>query len=517
MFGQRFLQAMCCCCLYTCSLINADTQSGLYAAELKPIKASKFKVKARPGNGNSVDDIESVNFYITQDSGETWKQIAEDKVVHEAGQAPYFIFASPKDGTYGFWIQVLYKDGQADKAPKTGSVAPTIRLIDTTKPKIKEFLAGLIAGTEQKLFLEWEVSDKHLGSQAVSIEISTDAGENWSIYKSSLPAKGKDMNALPQKLPFEVRLSVLDKAGNKNLSKAIKIFRNTAAETENKTETAAATESESTAAKAESASKTETSEPTETKTASNSAAQLPSLDEVEKDVDAELAQQQAAEAPAPQVPENHQDIVAPYANKPWPSKYTGEEPVAEETETQASSDQAAIAGQPARLIDEDIALILKRREGRILFGTDAEKILKAARQAVQDGNNERATVLYARLKDSTVAGEALPEEIELHLRLEHIDVARELVRTAPPEVRNTKMRIQEASLLITDNQRKRAISLLTGIIPDDTDDYRNVQLLLARCYIDEQKTRSALTILRPLAQRKDSWGQAAQALIDQMQ
>ena len=510
MFGHRSprIQSLLCSCLLCCFGFALNTS--IEAAELKPIKASKFKVKARPGNGNTIADIDSVNFYITKNSGEAWTQIDATRVVYEDGKAPYFIFTAEGDGKYGFWIQVLYKNGQKDKAPAIGSIAPTTRLIDTTKPQVKTFLAGLIAGTEQRLFLEWAVDDLHLGAQPVSIEISTDQGAHWSVYKSSLAASGKDNSALPQSTPFDIRLSAVDLAGNTSVSNSITIGQsqqqntNTSAPKNKQTTKAAAT-----------TETTETTAATEAKPQQAAqASQLPSLDEVEKDVDAELAQKQET-APAPQVPKNHKDIVAPYANKPWPKKYTGEEDTT--TDGIATSDKDAIARAPARLIDEDIALILKRREGRILFGKDAERILNAARQAVKGSNNERAVVLYARLKDSTVAGEALPEEIELHLRLDHIDIARELVRTAPPEVRNTKMRIQEASLLIADKKRKQAISLLTGIIPDETDEYRNAQLLLARCYIEENRTRSALTILRPLAQRSDSWGQAAQTMIDQLQ
>ena len=510
MFGRRLIHSLsnCCACLIFCCICLHSHHA--QAAELKPIKASKFKVKARPGNGNNIADIESVNFYVTDNGGESWSQIDAANVVTKEGAAPYFVFTAPKDGTYGFWIQVLYKNGQADKAPQVGSVAPTNRLIDTTVPSIDNFLGGLIAGTDQKLFLEWAVSDKHLSDKPVSIEISTDQGAHWSSYKSSLAAEGKDSSSLPQKLPFDIRLSVIDLAGNKQVSKPISIGQAAAGnnntnsqDTEKETGADTKTFTEPAIAKEDAPAPKKDSTTT-----------LPSLDEVEKDVDAELAQQKNNEpAPAPKVPENHQDIVAPYADKPWPKKYTGE---IESDEISASSDAEALAKQPARLIEEDIALILKRREGRILFGKDAEQVLDAARHAVKNGNNERATVLYARLKDSTVASESLPEEIELHLRLDRLDIARELVRTAPPEVRNTKMRIQQASLLIVDNKRKRAISLLTGIIPDETDDYRNAQLLLARCYIEENKNRSALNILRPLAQRTDSWGQAAQTMIDQM-
>ena len=462
------------------------------ASEHKPIKASKFKITAKPGAGNSIADMAGANFYITTDKGQSWQQIAHDKVVHEDGKAPFFIFEAKKDGLYGFWIQVLFVNGSMDDEPKPGSPAPFMRLIDTTPPKIEGFSAGLItgiAGSQPEIFTEWSASDIHLGKKSVAIEYSTN-DEDWKVLQKDLSARGKDMFDLPTSTPFSVRLHVTDTAGNKASSDVIVIGQ--------------ASKSNNTTAE----------------TAEKPAATLPSLDEIDQDVEKELAQKNGAATatkkekaePRPVVPPDHKDIIAPYANKPWPT----EKPPEQDATTASTATETAAPKNSPKLIDSQIALILERRKGRILFGKDAEKVLDAARTAVMQDNNERAQVLYARLKDSTVASEALPEEIELHLRLDHLDIARELVRTAPPEIRNTKMRIQQASLYLIDKKRKQAISLLTGLIPDQTDDYRNAQLLLARCYIEDGKQNSALTILRPMAQNQDSWGQAAQALLDQI-
>lgn len=487
-------------CSLFCLLVLLLNLGTLVAAERKPIKASKFQITAKVGKGRQVSEIKKADFYITKDSGQTWTKEADDSVRHPAGKAPSIIFQADDDGLYGVEIKIHYKDGASPKAPQPGDKPKDdmILLIDTTPPQIDTFLSGLLEGTENKLFVEWSVSDKHLGKMPVQLEHSADL-KSWQAFLSKQEPKHSRIMPLPHTVPFYIRLKASDRAGNHALSKVILIGSRPPV---------AAPDEEHSANEAETATE-----------ADSSAVQLPSLGEVERDVDAALAQE--SETPVVEVPPDHQDIIAPYADKPWPSVYTGEKTDVEtaadhSTQVAGSEDLPDHSGHKERFIEEDIALILKKRKGRILFGKDAEKVLAAARHAVIDDRDDRALFLYSRLKDSTVAGEALPEEVELLIKQNDLQQAMELVRTAPPEVMNTALRIQHANILIARGKNNEAISVLTGIIPDKTDDYKNARLLLAQCYISAGKTRSARTVLLQLAEEQDSWGQTARSMLGKL-
>lgn len=490
----------------------------LHAVELQPIRHSKFKIKARIDARHSIADITSVSFYITRDNGANWSQVAADKVQQQAGDIPYFIFQSQGDGSYGFWPQVFYNDGSSDIAPRSGTMPlnGAVKLIDTTPPQIESFIAGLLTGTGSKLVIEWEVSDLHLPSNPVDIEYSSDL-ETWTHLIHDQAAKNSYVGALPNKLQTcYLRLSVSDRAHNKTHSKIVQIGHQTVVDTPSLTPppTTSAPEKKQPTAK-----NTETSSSTV-----DTPSTLPSLKEVGAAVNKELAHTDANNKELPPkkfaIPPGHQDIVAPYANKPWPKSFNESNATENENPELADKTNGASDNTQAQLnskvINAEIARILYRRKDRLIFGTDAEKVLAAARHAVALGTSNHALVLYQRLHNSTVTAEALPEEIALLIGLKRLTQAMTVLKNAPPESITSAMRVQEAQLLLAQKKTTAAINVLHSIIPDNTDAFKNSRLILARSYISIKKIKFARPILIDLSKNNDTWGQTAQRLLQSL-
>ncbi|NRA40545.1 MAG: hypothetical protein HRU15_20540, partial [Planctomycetes bacterium] len=303
--------------------------------------------------------------------------------------------------------------------------------------------AGLLTGTGSKLVVEWEVSDLHLSSNPVDVDYSSDL-ENWSHLIHDQAASGSYVGKIPNDLTScYLRLSVSDRAQNLAQSKIVNIG-NTQVKNPLGDKQAA---TNGTNTKNTSTIQATTSKTTQQATENSAASALPSLNEVARAVDKELAHTDANNKPLPakkfEIPAGHQDVIAPYANKPWPQDLKKSSASDQENlQLNATSDSHL----NSKIINADVARILHRRKGRLIFGSDAEQVLEAARNAVSLGKTNHALVLYQRLRDSTVTTAALPEEIELLIGLKRDREAIEVITLAPPESMSTAIRVLEAQL-----------------------------------------------------------------------
>lgn len=157
----------------------------------------------------------SVEFYMTDDMGKTWKRYGEDP----DAKSPMLITV-PGDGVYGFMTVGTDHVGNRERAPVSGTRPETVVIVDRTPPSAKWILPAktqLLGG--QGVELKWSASDPHLARSPVSIEYSTDSGRSWFPLKERLKANGtytwRPDAALGATITF--RLSVRDRAGNRLL------------------------------------------------------------------------------------------------------------------------------------------------------------------------------------------------------------------------------------------------------------------------------------------------------------
>lgn len=153
----------------------------------------------------------SVELYMTQDEGRTWKRYADDP----DHKSP--ILANlPGEGVYGFRLVVLSGAGLGKGAPMVGD-APEIRVeVDTTPPVAQLYRPEPDPQRRDTLVISWNASDKNLAPNPIALQWAERADATWTNIAADLP-NGDHYNwQLPPGLPARVylRLMVRDQAGN---------------------------------------------------------------------------------------------------------------------------------------------------------------------------------------------------------------------------------------------------------------------------------------------------------------
>jgi hypothetical protein len=426
-----------------------------------------------------------VEFYTSSDGGQSWQQVPDDRVQRPEAGKPSFIFTAPHDGSFGFWTRLLPVSGQSEAAPRPGSTPEVTYVIDTTPPTIELFSAAIErdAAGELQLNATWELRDPHLSETPVQFQVALSGGDAWTDLGEAQAAAGSLRQAVPQ-ANLRLRLRATDRAGNHSLSPATIPALIAVAPV---------------AAPASAPSPA----PVESTAAVNAAppAELPSLDDLGAQVDQQLAGRPAA--PAAAAPAG---TVAPAVD-----------PLAE---LNALPPERIFSWPAPGLEGDDASLrasaegLLAARAGRLLLAEDAPIVLAAARAAVLADELDRATAFYARLHDSSIANQALPEEVMLLLRRQLPIRARELARRAPPETRSPRLLLAEAYAWFSDDPQRSA-SLLRAL-PPEADCHLEAQVLRARCLLsgDKPDRKNALVILRNAARHQGPIAAHAQTLIE---
>ncbi len=167
-----------------------------------------YQVKVGPSG------VGSVELWVTQDDGQTWKPFANDEDLQ-----PPFVVDVPEDGPYGFMMIVKSRAGLGRKAPAPGD-APDVRLeVDTTPPVVTMYVPEADPKRRDMLQLLWTATDRNLGNanvKPVTWQMAESLEGPWRNIASELPNTGKYVWPMPQNLPYEVYLRVIvrDLAGN---------------------------------------------------------------------------------------------------------------------------------------------------------------------------------------------------------------------------------------------------------------------------------------------------------------
>jgi beta-lactamase regulating signal transducer with metallopeptidase domain len=179
--------------------------------EVLYINQRNFKVPIRIVKERRATVRELV-LYVSRDQGRTWEVHARATPDREA-----FNFASDRDGPV--WFKVAVIDRQGKQEPADLALAPVSQKIhvDTTLPVVK-LQRG--TGTENRVRLEWHVSDDHLDLSTLRLEVRYGDKGTWQPLAPRQPfaaGSGACDGAIafsPSSRPWTVRVSVADRAGN---------------------------------------------------------------------------------------------------------------------------------------------------------------------------------------------------------------------------------------------------------------------------------------------------------------
>jgi hypothetical protein len=169
----------------------------------------------------------AVELYVTRDDGRTW-QLAPTppsvvpSLTTDAAGAPgpqnltLTVGLNSGEGVYGFTIAVRSKAGLGTPPPQPGT-PPRLRVeLDTTPPEANLYMAP---GHRNTLVLTWEVRDRNLAPNPVTLDWAERKDGPWNTIAHDLP---KDPAQYEWHLPTEVkmpprvylRLTARDVAGN---------------------------------------------------------------------------------------------------------------------------------------------------------------------------------------------------------------------------------------------------------------------------------------------------------------
>ena len=162
--------------------------------------------------------VTAVELWTTRDGGATWA-----KTDRMTGCVSPFRTRLGSDGEYGFRLVMESESGMRTPAPKPGDRPDVRRELDTTPPNLAGLSIGPVAGSPDKVQIQWEMFDAHLDSKGVRIEYSTD-GRTWhpavlDPTQGPHQIRGGTWTAVwtvPPGLPHRVmfRLTSRDQAGN---------------------------------------------------------------------------------------------------------------------------------------------------------------------------------------------------------------------------------------------------------------------------------------------------------------
>jgi hypothetical protein len=155
--------------------------------------------------------VGSVELYLTEDDGRTWRRYAEDPDLVSPINATL-----PGEGVFGLRLVVASKAGLGKKPPQPGDL-PQMRIeVDTTPPVVKLFYPQADAHRRDTLILTWTASDKNLASNPITLQWAERPDGLWNTIASELPNSGRYTWQLSAGLPYRVymRITARDSAGN---------------------------------------------------------------------------------------------------------------------------------------------------------------------------------------------------------------------------------------------------------------------------------------------------------------
>lgn len=153
--------------------------------------------------------LAEVQLYVSIDRGETWRLQAS-----VPPEQSYFPFTARTDGEYWFTVRNMDKQGRLNPRTLAG-IAPGLRvLVDTTAPEIE--LRGVNPVGEQ-VGIEWRIVDDTLDVESLRVDFRGEQKGDWLNVPIEKGVTGRATWRPGQSGPIDIRLRVLDRAGNEGM------------------------------------------------------------------------------------------------------------------------------------------------------------------------------------------------------------------------------------------------------------------------------------------------------------
>lgn len=438
------------------------------------------------------DSVAQASLYVTEDGGATWK--SGESVGHKAGEPlPKLHFTADHDGSYGFNTRVTYADQHADPEPQAGQAPDYEVIVDTTAPTIASFEVWLLAmrGSQAEAHIAWRVDDAHLDEQGVVLEASAD-GANFTVVQRS--GRLEDRTATIPLSPNQSRILLIltanDLAGNQTISpiQTIDLAAPVAANADAMDQALSALpELAPASAKAtagEPAARQEEPRPEPAKPAPPVIAAAPAKPETKSD--------------SGNLEGEYQGKLAQASESRSGALWKNAAPAKRMELEGAPEKKAKVAPAPETEPAPDI----------YLTGIRSQALLGQARAAANADDQDRAAILYQRLRKSDLAAQALPEELRLMAGSGRTTEALNLIEQLPPESYSNTVRLEHGKMLLGLGRDEEAVATLVKIArgsPCAPDALYGI----ARAYIGMQKTAEAKRILQYLSQGQGEVAAAA--------
>lgn len=176
--------------------------------EVIPSRDRSFRIPFRVDPSERMR-LSEIQLYVSTDSGQSWR-------LHSNGQPDqeFFPFTARTDGEYWFAVRTVDREGR-QYPPTLSGVAPGLRVhVDTTPPEVS--LRGLNPVGDQ-IGVEWEILDENLDPRTLRLEFRGSQGGDWFEVGAPQETSGKHTWRPGQNGPIQIRLRVLDQAGNEGL------------------------------------------------------------------------------------------------------------------------------------------------------------------------------------------------------------------------------------------------------------------------------------------------------------
>ena len=177
----------------------------------KIVKNRRFDIGYRVDKVGS-SGVNSVDLYITQDSGRKWYRYGTD----EDRTSPVSVVV-PKDGEYGFVIRVRSGAGLGGPPPQSGDRPEVKVIVDRTPPELR--LLPILQGTGEDLnrfLIRWASVDSNPAEKSISIAYAVKPDGPWITIVSAKKNTGRHLWTVADGVPPRVylRLRSFDNAGN---------------------------------------------------------------------------------------------------------------------------------------------------------------------------------------------------------------------------------------------------------------------------------------------------------------
>jgi hypothetical protein len=168
---------------------------------------SRYRNFQIPFNLDQADQrIQHVNLHVSRDLGGHYEQVGS-----AAPSERSFRFLARADGWHWFVVQIQESDGRFTP-PNPRLVQPGLRVcVDTLPPRV---VLRPIQPREGTVGVEWEVQDENLDLLTLALDYRPVGSDQWIPLNVRQLAEGQFSWSPSGAASYQVRLRVLDKAGN---------------------------------------------------------------------------------------------------------------------------------------------------------------------------------------------------------------------------------------------------------------------------------------------------------------